>query len=99
MNRGGSIIEARISDTADGWRLGHRLADAVPTLSRERLKALISSGSVTGPDGLARDPARKARAGALFSVAIPEPAAAHNEAQDIALNVVFEGGHLIVIDN
>ncbi|AJP71977.1 RluA family pseudouridine synthase [Sphingomonas hengshuiensis] len=98
MSRGVSIIEARIADTADGWRLDRALADAVPTMSRERLKALISSGQVTGPEGLARDPARKAPGGAVFSVAIPEPEPAHNIAQDIALTVVFEDEHLIVID-
>ncbi|MBQ1499881.1 MAG: RluA family pseudouridine synthase [Sphingomonas sp.] len=98
MNPGVSIIEARIADTADGWRLDRALADAVPTLSRERLKALISSGAVTGPQGLVRDPARKAPAGTLFSVAVPEPEPAHNEAQEIPLKVVFEDEHLIVID-
>ncbi|MDF2383273.1 RluA family pseudouridine synthase [Nostoc ellipsosporum NOK] len=98
MNPGVSIIEARIADTADGWRLDRALADAVPTLSRERLKALISSGAVTGPQGLVRDPAKKAPAGALFSVAMPEPEPAHNEAQEIPLKVVFEDEHLIVID-
>ncbi|MBN8811538.1 MULTISPECIES: RluA family pseudouridine synthase [Sphingomonas] len=98
MNPGVSIIEARIADTADGWRLDRALADAVPTLSRERLKALISSGAVTGPQGLVRDPAKKAPAGTLFSVAVPEPEPAHNEAQEIPLKVVFEDEHLIVID-
>jgi len=98
MNPGVSIIEARIADTADGWRLDRALADAVPTLSRERLKALISSGAVTGPQGQVRDPAKKAPGGALFSVAVPDPTPAHNQAQEIPLNVVFEDEHLIVID-
>jgi 23S rRNA pseudouridine1911/1915/1917 synthase len=98
MNQGVSIIQARIAEAANGWRLDRALADAVPALSRERLKVLIASGQVTGPDGLARDPARKAQGGALFSVAVPDPTPAHNEAQDIALNVVFEDEYLIVID-
>jgi len=98
MSRGVSTIETRISDTADGWRLDRALADAVPSLSRERIKALMASGRVNGPDGPAMDPSRKAKAGALFSVTIPEPTALENEAQDIALNVVFEDEHLIVID-
>src|ERR1700740_1586207 len=98
MSRGVSIIEARIRDAAAGWRLDRALADAVPALSRERLKSLISAGNVIGPDGPARDPARKAHAGAVFSVSVPEPTPAHNEAQDIALNIVFEDEHLIVID-
>jgi 23S rRNA pseudouridine1911/1915/1917 synthase len=75
------------------------LADAVPTMSRERLKALISSGAVSDPAGnLVRDPARKIDGGLLFTIVVPDPAPAHNEAQDIALNVVFEDEHLIVID-
>ncbi|TPG13809.1 RluA family pseudouridine synthase [Sphingomonas koreensis] len=99
MIRGDSIIEARIAETADGWRLDRALADAVPTLSRERLKALISSGNVTDTGGVAmRDPARKAIAGQAFSVAVPPPRAAHNEAQAIALDIVFEDDHLIVLD-
>ncbi len=99
MNRGVSIIEARISDTAGGWRLDRALADAVPTMSRERLKTLISAGAVSDPAGnVVRDPARKIDGGLLFTIAVPDPAPAHNEAQDIALNVVFEDEHLIVID-
>jgi 23S rRNA pseudouridine1911/1915/1917 synthase len=99
VDRGISIISASISDAASGWRLDRALADAVPTLSRERLKALISSGAVADAAGaLARDPARKAKAGDSFTVTVPLPAPAHNEAQDIPLNIVFEDEHLIVID-
>jgi 23S rRNA pseudouridine1911/1915/1917 synthase len=99
MVPGVSIFDALISDGASGWRLDRALADAVPTLSRERLKALISSGQVSTPDGtLMRDPAKKAVAGDLFKVVVPVPRPAHNEAQDIALTVVFEDEHLIVID-
>ena len=99
MNRGVSTIYATISDTADGWRLDRALADAVPTLSRERLKVLINSGAVSDAAGdLSRDPSRKAAAGTMFTVAVPDPIPAHNVPQDIALNVVFEDEHLIVID-
>ena len=99
MIRGDSIIEACIAETANGWRLDRALADAVPTLSRERLKSLISAGKVIGSDGLAvRDPARKAIGGQQFSVAVPPPAPAHNVPQDIALDIVFEDDHLLVID-
>ena len=99
MDRGVSILEASISEGSDGWRLDRALAEAVPTLSRERLKALIASGAVADANGaLARDPARKAVGGARFTVTVPLPAPAHNEAQDIPLQVVFEDEHLIVID-
>ncbi len=98
MDRGVSIIQATIAPAADGWRLDRALADAVPTLSRERLKVLINAGRVER-DGLAvRDPAKRATAGDVFAVAVPAPAPAHNEAQDIPLVVAFEDEHLIVID-
>lgn len=98
MDSGVSTIAAMIAPHADGWRLDRALADAVPTLSRERLKVLIASGNVAGPNGLARDPSRKAAAGVIFEVTVPAPKAAHNEAQAIALDVVFEDEHLIVVD-
>ncbi|MDE0878446.1 MAG: RluA family pseudouridine synthase [Sphingomonas bacterium] len=98
MDRGVSIIEARIAPDADGWRLDRALADAVPTLSRERLKVLINSGAVARDGELTRDPAKRAAAGDCFVVTVPKPAPAHNEAQDIPLTVAYEDDHLIVID-
>ena len=99
MSGGPQIIQARIASDATGWRLDRALAAAVPTLSRERLKALISVGAVVGPAGAAvRDPAVKAVPGATYEVAVPEPKPAHNEAQDIALDIIFEDDHLLVVD-
>src|SRR5215212_3228211 len=97
MTRGESNITATIAADAAGQRLDRALAAALPTLSRERLKGLISTGRVTGPAGLVRDPATKAIAGA-YEVTVPEPAQAHNEAQDIGLDIVFEDDHLLVVD-
>lgn len=98
MNRGVSTIEARIADAADGWRLDRALADAVPTLSRERLKVLIASGAVSQDGTPWRDSAKKALAGQVFAVAVPDPTPAHNEAQAIPLVIAYEDEHLIVID-
>jgi 23S rRNA pseudouridine1911/1915/1917 synthase len=97
MTRGESIINATIAADAAGWRLDRALAAAVPALSRERLKALISGGAVEGPSGPVRDPSSKAAAGA-YRIAVPEAAPAHNEAQDIALPIIFEDDHLLVVD-
>ena len=98
MDRGVSIIQATITQAADGWRLDRALAEAVPTLSRERLKVLINAGQVARDGLLVRDPAKRAAAGDILLVTVPDPAPAHNEAQDIPLTVVFEDDHLIVID-
>ena len=81
-----------------GWRLDRALADAVPTLSRERIKALVKSGALDTGSGTLRDPSAKVRGDEHFRLAVPEPTPAHNEAQDIPLRVVFEDEHLLVID-
>lgn len=95
---GDSIIEARIGGETAGWRLDRALAAAVPTLSRERLKMLIASGNVTRADGAAvRDPAARA-ADSLYFVTLPRAAPAHNVPQDIALEIIFEDEHLLVVD-
>lgn len=98
MDRGVSILEAMIAPAADGWRLDRALADAVPTLSRERLKVLIASGAVTRDGVMVRDPAKRASAGDRLNVAVPNPTLPHNEAQDIPLVIAYEDEHLIVID-
>ena len=98
MVSGFSTISVQLDDAQAGWRLDRALAAAIPTLSRERLKALISSGHVRGPAGLARDPAMKTTGGAAFDIDIPEARAADNLAQDIPLIIVFEDDHLLVVD-
>lgn len=81
-----------------GWRFDRALAAALPQLSRERLKALINAGAVSGPAGLLRDPSKKISGSEMVTVRIPEPAAAAAAAQDIALDIVFEDDHLLVVD-
>lgn len=98
MDGGISTISVRLDAAQAGWRLDRALAAAIPTLSRERLKALIASGRVAGPGGAVRDPASKTSGGAEFLIEIPNPVPAHNLAQDIALEIVFEDDHLLIVD-
>lgn len=91
-------IDVRLEPAHAGWRLDRALAAAVPTLSRERLKALIRSGAVESEGGTVRDPAAKVRGEEQIRLAIPAPKPAHNEAQDIPLHIVFEDEHLLVVD-
>jgi 23S rRNA pseudouridine1911/1915/1917 synthase len=91
-------IDVRLEPAYAGWRLDRALAAAVPTISRERLKALIRSGAVEAEGRLVRDPATKVRGQEALRVAVPEPRPAHNEAQDIPLTIVFEDEHLLVVD-
>ena len=88
-------IEVRLEPGHAGWRLDRALAAAVPTMSRERLKALIQSGALAPQ---VRDPAAKVRGDEAFQLQVPSPAPAHNVAQDIPLTVAFEDEHLLVVD-
>ena len=91
-------IDVRLVPAHAGWRLDRALADALPALSRERLKALIRSGAVLTEGKQVRDPAAKVRGEEEFRLAVPEPKAAHNRPQAIPLEIVFEDEHLLVVD-
>src|SRR4029078_2739607 len=95
---GNRTIDVRLAPAHAGWRLDRALADAVPTLSRERLKALIRRGAVEAEGKSLPDPAVKVRGEEALRVAVPEPTPAHNVPQDIPLTMVFEDEHLLVVD-
>ena len=94
MEQGGSTLSATIPAEMDGWRLDRALAALLPALSRERIKALISSGAA----GPLRDPAAKAKTDMTYTIAVPAPVAAAAQPQDIPLNIVCEDEHLLVVD-
>jgi 23S rRNA pseudouridine1911/1915/1917 synthase len=91
-------IDVRLEPTHAGWRLDRALAATVPSLSRERLKALIRSGAVEAGGKEVRDPATKVRGEEALRVTVPEPTQAHNQPQDIPLTIVFEDEYLLVLD-
>jgi 23S rRNA pseudouridine1911/1915/1917 synthase len=93
------ILTVTLADVATGLRLDRALAEALPELSRERLKTLIKGGRVADATGTVLwDPSAKAAAAATLSVRLPAPAAAHNVAQDMNLVIAYEDEHLIVVD-
>ena len=95
MAGGHQIISIALDQRHAGWRLDRALADALPSLSRERLKVLVKSGALSIGARLHRDPATKVRGDEAFILAVPEPAPAHNQAQDIPLVIVYEDQHLL----
>jgi len=98
MGSGVSIIEATIAQAQDGMRLDRALADLLPDLSRERLKALINDGHVrsTGQP-IKIGTTIKVATGQSFAITLPAPVALDNVAQDIPLNIVHEDADLIVV--
>ena len=93
-----STVEVALAPGMAGWRLDRALAATVTTLSRERLKALISAGAVTLDGVQRRDPALKVRGGEACAVAVPAPRPTHTQAQDIPLVILFEDAHLLIVD-
>lgn len=94
----GERVSGQLGDDAAGLRLDRALADAVPGVSRARIQALIDTGAVSLDGVTAKSASVRVKAGALFVVMVPATQAAEPVAQDIALNVLFEDAHLIVID-
>ncbi|MDT7934965.1 MAG: RluA family pseudouridine synthase [Sphingomonadaceae bacterium] len=99
MGPGESNLSVELPADAAGWRLDRALAAAVPQLSRERLKALVSAGAVRGRDGtLVRDPALKVRGGEAFWLELPPVAPPAARAEAIPLVVPYEDEHLLILD-
>ncbi len=99
MGEASSSLTAIVDEALSGARLDKALAGLVPSLSRERLKALILEGHVAGKRGQpVCDPALKVAAGQSFTVTLPAPEPSEAIAQDIPLNIVHEDAHLIVVD-
>lgn len=87
--------------TADAEAAGERVDRwlAVATgLSRSRLKQLIDEGAVSRDGTSLSDPSARVRPGQHFVIDVPEPREDRPVPQAIALTVVFEDEHLIVID-
>jgi 23S rRNA pseudouridine1911/1915/1917 synthase len=78
-------------------RLDRALADLMPDLSRSRVQALMGEGAVTRDGELMTDLSARA-VGGLYRILVPPARPADPQAEDIALDVLFEDEHLIVID-
>ncbi len=91
-----------ISAGMAGERLDKILSEAVPDLSRSRLKALIKAGDVSlthnGTAGTIKSPSQSVKAGETYFVGVPAPEEATPIPEDIPLDIVYEDEHLIVVN-
>ncbi|MFQ5776121.1 MAG: RluA family pseudouridine synthase [Kiloniellaceae bacterium] len=95
---GARTYEITAGEAEAGQRLDRLLAARLPAISRTRLKALIEGGRVTSGGETIVEPAYRVKPGQTFAIFVPEPAPAAPEAQAIALDIVYEDAHLIVLD-
>jgi 23S rRNA pseudouridine1911/1915/1917 synthase len=79
-------------------RLDRALAAALPDLSRARIQALIADNALAIGGQLVSDTSSTKFAGSMFVLNIPAPRPDKAEAQAIALNIVFEDDHIIVVN-
>ena len=79
-------------------RLDRALAEAIPSLSRARIQALVDESALLVGGKPVSDASSRKFEGLPFTLTVPAPLPDKAEAQDIALNVVFEDEHLIVVD-
>lgn len=86
-------------ESAAGERLDRALASALPSLTRSRVKALIEGRCVALAGGQTiEEPSRKVKTGDVVVVDIPEPEPAVPQAQDLALEILFEDDDLLVLN-
>lgn len=94
-----NILTVTLDDSAAGLRLDRALAEALPDLSRERVKSLIKDGRVSDASGtILREPSAKADLPAALEIRVPAAKPTHNVAQDMGLIIAYEDEHLIVVD-
>lgn len=92
------VLSGTLAAAQAGWRLDRALAATFPTLSRERLKALVSAGAASVDGRMVRDPALKVNGGEAVELLVPVPRPAEARAEAIALDIRFEDAHLLVVD-
>ena len=79
-------------------RLDSALAAALPQFSRARIQALISEAALRINGENFADSASKKMTGQAFELIVPAPVPDKAIAQNIALDVVFEDEHLIIVN-
>ncbi len=92
------LFEINVTAATAATRLDKLLADALPDISRSRLKALIKEGNITVGGKTANSPSAKVKDGETYILTIPEAEDAEPQAENIPLDVIFEDDHLIIVN-
>ncbi len=88
----------RVLPEEAGVRLDKFLSTALPHLSRSRLQQLIEQGHITSGGKVVSNASKKTKAGEAYEIVEPEIKALDLTPANIALTIVFEDAHFLVID-
>jgi len=97
MAPAGQRVSETVSPQDSGARLDVWLQGRLPSLSRTRIKALVASGHVL-VGGVRVKAAHRLRAGELVEAEVPPAPPEELAPEPIALAVVYEDEHVLVID-
>ncbi len=96
---GATEYSVEVPEDKAGMRLDRLLADCIEGISRTRIKALIEAGHIRGEKSArVTDPSARVRTAQTFTITVPQPDPAIPQPQDIALDIIYEDEHLIIID-
>lgn len=87
----------RVPPDARGRRLDQHLAEALPELTRSRLKALIDAG-LAQVDGRVAKASHRLKGGEEVRLTVPPPPPAEAAPQELPLEVLHEDEDLLVLD-
>ncbi|MBB4660157.1 RluA family pseudouridine synthase [Parvularcula dongshanensis] len=85
-------------ETARGERVDRWLTAQLAPLTRTRVKAMIEGGAMSVNGAVHTDPSAKLKGGEAIVVTPPPVEDPEPQPEDIALDVLFEDAHLIVLD-
>ena len=97
MNDAATPLRATVPDTHAGRRFDAVLAELFPDYSRSRLSAWIKSGDAL-LDGHVARPRDPVRGGEVLTLNVVLDVQTHAEPEDIALDVLYEDEHVIVVN-
>jgi len=91
-------FEVAVPETAAGERLDRFLSNAVPNLTRSRLKSLITGSNVSLDAVAITEPDYRVKPGQIFDIVVPEAAPAEPQPQAMDLEILYEDDDLIVVN-
>ncbi len=81
-----------------GERIDRVLAARLPAISRSRFKTLIEAGWLSADGATIDEPSTRVKPGQTFAIIVPETTPARPEAQAIALDILHEDPHIVVLN-